>query len=83
MWNSSVIKNWHLTQMNYSPQDVYEQLHTYGQTLAQITAAYVAAFPGVVYSLDDVEKLLGLLVDQALVVRTVGDRTTALYYYTV
>ena len=52
--------------------NAYNTLTNVGQSLATLAAAYGA-------NIEDAEKHLGLLVDQALVTRTVGSRATALY----
>lgn len=58
--------------MAKQPLATYNKLTSSGQTLAALSSSTG-------YAMDDVEKYVGLLVDDALVVRTPGQRTIATY----
>jgi hypothetical protein len=64
--------NLRLGNMTQAHKTAYTGLSSTGQSLATIAA-------GLAISLDDAEKRLSLLIDEALASRTVGGRSTALY----
>lgn len=66
------VKTTRLAQITPVHVAAYSVLSAGPKSIASVAASYGA-------SAGDAEKHLSLLVDQALAVRTVGDRTTAKY----
>ena len=72
------LKKTRIGQMTFRHQDVYSLLHTYGQTLPQLCAAFEKRF-NIPISIDDLEKNISAVVDQTIATRSVGQRLDATY----